>query len=42
MAVWVDHHGNEFKAVIPRESFGLAPCREQAAEDRTVVSLLPV
>ncbi len=42
MAVWVDHHGNEFKAVIPRESFGLVPCREQAAEDRAVASLLPV
>lgn len=23
MAIWVDYHGNEFKAVIPRESFGL-------------------
>jgi hypothetical protein len=22
-AIWVDHHGNEFKAVIPREAFGL-------------------
>ena len=23
MAVWIDHHGNESKAVIPRERFGL-------------------
>jgi len=23
MAIWVDYHGNEFKAVIPREDFGL-------------------
>lgn len=23
MAIWVDHHGNDFKALIPRENFGL-------------------
>lgn len=31
MAVWVDYHGNEFKAVIKREDFGLEPLTESKA-----------
>lgn len=34
MAVWVDHHGNEFKAVIPRESFGLPPLSEYNTSEK--------
>lgn len=30
-AIWVDHHGNEFKAVIPREAFGLTVREEPVA-----------
>lgn len=28
MCIWIDHHGNEFKAVIAREEFGLEPLKD--------------
>lgn len=32
MCIWVDHHGNEFKAVIARENFGLKPLHRKGEE----------
>lgn len=29
MAIWIDHFGNEFKAVITREAFGLEALERQ-------------
>ncbi len=34
MAVWVDHHGNESKAVITREEFGLPPKKKTSKKSK--------
>jgi len=34
MAIWVDHYGNEFKAVILREDFGLPVLKKEAEMEK--------
>lgn len=34
MAVWIDHHGNESKAIIPRERFGIEGKQSRSSNKR--------